>query len=1235
MAERARSKKTADPSDPSAGKPAGKPGKSARSVPKNLTGELSQLLEKTLLPDLHRRAADPQVLAALTARHHAERKAHRTADKLEDFCAHLLEQVGAAWILSCVFVRTLEDRALLRQRRLAGPGADDSEQLFRELFPSLGKRDYLRMVFRELGRLPGAKDVLGPEKNLAWLLAPSEDAARELYDFFRKTEDDGSLRFTFGGPDTRFLGDLYQDLSASVRERYALLQTPRFVEKFILDLTLEPAVQRFGLVQVRLLDPTCGSGHFLLGAFDRLFEHRQRAFPGRPNKEHAAAALAQVYGCDLNPYAVAIARFRLTLAFLEKAQVDKLHLAPEPKLNLVVADSLLYGAKGQTWDLSLLATDKELWGGELFNLEDPPAAKAIFQQGYHAVVGNPPYITCKDSELRELYRKCYRSAAGKYALAAPFTECFFQLAAPEGFVGLINANSFMKREFGKKLIEEVLPKLDLSRIIDTSGAFIPGHGTPTVLLFGQNRQPLSSKIPVVMGRRGEPTVPEDAEQGVVWQSILKHFCDADFENSYISTRLLDREVVGKHPWSLGGGGVSDLKDQLEQIAKADLSSLVQSIGFMAISGEDDVFLRPMESWKRSQGEYDLILPLIAGEHIRDWSHDSSVGAFFPYEDCRLSSPEKYPLIARDLWNYRRQLFNRPDFSGKKYIDVGRPWYGYHQVPLERLRTPLSIGFAFVATHNQFVLDRGGKVFNRTAPIIKLKSTATEQDHLALLGYLNSSMACFWMKQAFYAKASATGDISTVRMREEDNRYEFVGTGMQKMPIPEEILKPGLIRDQVLHLVLCLEQASQRRSVLEPGPVLQFWAQSRQQALHDALETAKRESDALWQQMVCAQEELDWLIYSAFGLAPEFEICSSLQAKPEQRPFLWKDDKVPSDLDGGLVSAWSQRRRFLQDNEQLRLVESAVFKRPWEGRRGVFGHQVQTYEDRARDAGTDWLLEQVEKIFKDQSAECLSMHAIARQLTRVDSARAVAEFLTGERDPDLATVLLSLYSRDSVPYLAALRYTDPGLENRAQWEATWALQRREDAGESVGDIPVPPSTTSKTSVTPSSTACAASWTFPKSASSATPAPSAKTTAARFWAGPAGITCSAPRPVRPVPGTQDRRRLEQRAAYPAAGRHPRANPLAEAVAQRPQPRVRQRAPGYLLRVLRRRRSARPGSDPGQPGSLAAGSQGARQGRAGQESGGRGRAGRIASYRLFDSDWEQDLLLGSLRGNYVARR
>ena len=59
----------------------------------------------------------------------------------------------------------------------------------------------------------------------------------------------------------------------------------------------------------------------------------------------------------------------------------------------------------------------------------------------------------------------------------------------------------------------------------------------------------------------------------------------------------------------------------------------------------------------------------------------------------------------------------------------------------------------MATHNHFVLDRGGKVFKQTAPVIKLPEGATEDDHLALLGVLNSSTACFWLKQVSHDKGN--------------------------------------------------------------------------------------------------------------------------------------------------------------------------------------------------------------------------------------------------------------------------------------------------------------------------------------------------------------------------------------------------------------------------------------------------------------------------------------------------
>ncbi|MEZ5229964.1 MAG: DNA methyltransferase [Acidimicrobiales bacterium] len=133
-----------------------------------------------------------------------------------------------------------------------------------------------------------------------------------------------------------------------------MLQTPDFVEEFILDRTLEPALDEFGLagadaeVGFGLIDPACGSGHFLLGAFARLAKRHLDADPGAGPRAAAARALGNVYGVDLNPFAASIARFRLLVAALRFAEVAKLSQAPVFDIQVAVGDSLLHGP-AQRW----------------------------------------------------------------------------------------------------------------------------------------------------------------------------------------------------------------------------------------------------------------------------------------------------------------------------------------------------------------------------------------------------------------------------------------------------------------------------------------------------------------------------------------------------------------------------------------------------------------------------------------------------------------------------------------------------------------------------------------------------------------------------------------------------------------------------------------------------------------------------------------------------------------------
>lgn len=1037
----------------SAADKAGKAGKTGRGSKKQLTltQVLAQFLAKTLLPDLKNRAKDPAVNAALMRQWQAEKAAHRTADGFPAWETRTLEQVGAAWVLSCVFVRTLEDRDLLGRRRIAGPGAADSEQLFFEVAPSLTARDYLLTVFREVASLPGAEDLLGPARNLAWRLSPSNEAARALLDFFKQQAGQGAtdaadtLVWRFDGNDTRFLGDLYQDLSEEVRKRYALLQTPDFVERFILDQTLEPAIAEFGLENVRLIDPTCGSGHFLLGAFDRLLSHRRQAAPAIDVRDHALAALAQVYGVDLNPYAVAIARFRLTLVYLQRTGITKVAQAPRLRLNLVVADSLLHGAKNTNVLFAEHETaggDYKAWDAEMFALDDPQAARRVFGQRYHAVVGNPPYITCKDAALRDGYREFYTSCYRGYALSAPFTERFFQLAADGGFVGLINANSFMKREFGKALIEQVLPHLDLTRVVDTSGAYIPGHGTPTVILFGRNRQSVSPHVAAVMGRRGEPTTPDDASQGLVWRSIADHGEEVGFENDYVSVANVPRKTFDKHPWSLGGGGASDLKGLLEGRAEWTLADVVKEVGFGAVTREDELYLAGRGPLERADVQHSMMRPLVAGENVRDWAISGAVEALWPYDPESLLAATAAAPAEKFLWRWRSQLKGRVAY-GLTQIGRGLKWFEYSMFFRERFRTPLSIAFAFVATHNHFVLDRGGKVFNRTAPIIKLPESASEEDHLALLAYLNSSTACFWMKQVFMNKG-ATSDKGVLQADPEKFRFEFDGTKLKLLPVPE-----GLRSFRGGWLVAAAKRLDSLAAESSAAALERAIARSD---AGDVAEIVKRTLEGMADaqaRMVALQEELDWVVYELMDLLPaghpaasaiDAATLGSLGGCDEgSRPYR----KGPAVVEG-------PRAEDLPLN--VALIEVPEFKRRWFRSGGKFDGDNVTNEDLLSIGIRAFLLDEMERRVAGTPRQC-SVRKVVSEEAEAPKSRVLAALLWDEAS--VQEQLSSLIEGEMVPFASAASFTNEGAERHAQWQSTWALQRREDRGEAVGDIPIPP------------------------------------------------------------------------------------------------------------------------------------------------------------------------------------
>src|SRR5690606_9442921 len=374
------------------------------------------------------------------------------------------------------------------------------------------------------------------------------------------------------------------------------------------------------------------------------------------------------------------------------------------------------------------------------------------------VIGNPPYITVKDSVEKRNYKKAYQSCSGNYQLTVPFVERFFQLARREnasegaGYIGQIASNGFIKREFGKQLIEQYLQTVTLTHVIDTSGAYIPGHGTPTIILFGRRTWPnKANPVRAVLGKQGESGRPDDPAQGDVWRAIVEQISCPGTESQWVTVSDLSRDSLSQHPWSLSGGGAGELIEALHKASRRSLLSRVKLIGRTAHTGADDAYHAPRSTWVRYGLSETSVVPLVEGEAIRDWHIAAGKETVFPYGEGLEASLED-PGVRRLLWPNRSILRIRRE-PGGTHEEIGLTWYEWSRWHPERFAMPMGIAFAFVATHNHFVLDRGGKVFKQSAPVIKLPEGASEDEHLELLGVLNSSTACFWLKQVCHGKGN--------------------------------------------------------------------------------------------------------------------------------------------------------------------------------------------------------------------------------------------------------------------------------------------------------------------------------------------------------------------------------------------------------------------------------------------------------------------------------------------------
>lgn len=500
-----------------------------------------------------------------------------------------------------------------------------------------------------------------------------------------------------------------------------------------------------------------------------------------------------------------------------------------------------------------------------------------------------------------------------------------------------------------------------------------------------------------------------------------------------------------------------MKEQIEA-DKNRLSSITTDIGFVCITKADDVFVLPRDAALRKGCEESALRQFAIGEEVRDWVVDDSSVCLFPYaDDVALRPPCDLNGALRFIWRCRTPLLDRKVFGGETYRDVGKAWYSYGQIPIERFKIKFAITFAEVATHNHFVLDRSGKVFKQTAPVIKLPAGTSEDEYLGLLGLLNSSVACFWLKQVCFPKGGDHVGNEGARVRKTlwDERYAFNATNIAEFP---------LCKTRPLDHSARLDAQSRQLSDLQPAMALA----TGPLPTRASLDYARDRSEGLRRQMISAQEELDWRCYHLYGLLPAtvatkevtfsepievalgeraFEIVLARRIAAGQEQTTWFErhsstpiTEIPTHWPEEYRRVVARRIELIESDKSIGLIERPEFKRRWNSPR---------WDDLEAAALRDWLLARLEApalwpASAEHPPQLSSTSRLADAISHDADFMQVAALYASHADFDLPQLVADLVTAEAVPALPAQRYTDTGLRKRAQWQDTWTLQRREDA-----------------------------------------------------------------------------------------------------------------------------------------------------------------------------------------------
>jgi len=512
------------------------------------------------------------------------------------------------------------------------------------------------------------------------------------------------------------------------------------------------------LANIKICDPAIGSGAFPVGMmqeivkvrgvlttyFSSLSENEGRS--AYAFKRHAIQS--SIYGVDIDPGAVDIAKLRLWLSLVVDEE-DYTRIKPLPNLDYkIVCGNSLLSVEKNLFNHQIFA-ELEQRKQEYFEETNPDRKtelrttiqgliktianqdetfdfevyfSEVFQQqkGFDVVIGNPPYVRMEQiKHLKDALKDQFQCYTGRADLYVYFYEKGVNLLREKGVLSYISSNKWFRSAYGKKLRQFITRETQLQQIIDFGDAPV----------FAAIAYPT-----IVITQKGKPQ--DHTFQTLNWvKDQPLHQFETALKTQFFA---MPQQALTATGWQFADATVLNL---LEKIRKAGtpLGEYVDNRFYYGIkTGFNQAFVVDRATRDQLIAEHpssaEVLKPFLRGRDVKRWRVDyQDLWLIFTRRGIEI---DKYPAIKKYLEAFKEQLLKRATSHTHPWYELQQPQEGFWQ-EFERSK----IIYPDIYEHQSFAFDTNGFFSGNTCYFIPT-------DELWLCGLLNSSTV-----EWFYAKVS--------------------------------------------------------------------------------------------------------------------------------------------------------------------------------------------------------------------------------------------------------------------------------------------------------------------------------------------------------------------------------------------------------------------------------------------------------------------------------------------------